>query len=187
MEWALIHQPPWQKSPAGGHARRLSEPQLPLHGKGASMTFNLRSSALPLALLLCGMAACGGGKVPRDSTPRGTVTSEDLQRPGEPIESVLQRQVPGLRVVRTSDGGIALQVRGTSSFTGANTPPHFVLNGLPYQPGPEGALVGIDPYEIESIKVLKGAEAALYGIDGANGVIVITTRKAGPQLPPPPA
>ena len=112
-----------------------------------------------------------------------SVTSADLQDPNEPIENVLQKKVPGLIVTRTGDGGIALQIRGTSSYNGKETPPLYVLNGLPFQPGPGGALTGIDPREIESIKVLKGASAGIYGIDGANGAIVITTKKPGKRNP----
>lgn len=111
------------------------------------------------------------------------VTSEDLKDRSESIESVLQKKVPGLLVIRTGDGGIALQIRGVSSFNGGETPPLYVLNGLTFQPGAEGALTDINPYDIESIKVLKGAEAGLYGIQGANGVIVITTKQPGKRSP----
>jgi TonB-dependent SusC/RagA subfamily outer membrane receptor len=112
-----------------------------------------------------------------------SVTSADLQDPNDPIENVLQKKVPGLIVTRTGDGGIALQIRGTSSYNGTETPPLYVLNGMPFQPGPGGALTGVDPREIESIKVLKGAAAGIYGIDGANGAIVITTKKPGKRNP----
>ena len=53
-----------------------------------------------------------------------------------------------------------------------------MIDGFPIQPGPGGALVGISPYDIESIKVLKDpVETAIYGLRGANGVIVITTKR----------
>lgn len=106
-----------------------------------------------------------------------TVTSEDLQDPREPIESVLQKKVSGVVVRRTADGGIALQIRGATSYGGKAAPPLYILNGLPFRPGPDGALTGVNPTDIESIKVLKGAEAGIYGIDGADGVIVITTKQ----------
>jgi TonB-dependent SusC/RagA subfamily outer membrane receptor len=111
------------------------------------------------------------------------VTSKDFQDPNESIEQVLQRKVPGVLVTRTGDGGIALQIRGVSSYNGAVTPPLYVLNGVTFHPGPGGALTGINPHDIESIKVLKGAEAGLYGIEGANGVIVITTKQPGKRSP----
>ena len=53
-----------------------------------------------------------------------------------------------------------------------------MLNGSPFAPGTGGVLSGINPEDIESIRFLRGADATLYGIDGANGVIVITTKTA---------
>lgn len=117
------------------------------------------------------------------SEPRPDVTSADLQNPNVPVEVVLQRKVPGLIVTRNADGSIALRIRGTSSYTGDDKPPLFVVNGAPVTAGPGGSLPGISAEDIESIKVLKGAEAAIYGIDGANGVIVITTKKGGKASP----
>ena len=90
---------------------------------------------------------------------------------------VLQRKVPGLEVIREGNG-IALKIRGQRSFVGDDAP-LYVLNGSPFVPGPDGALSGVDPNAIESIQVLKGAQAGIYGIQGLNGVIVITTKKAG--------
>ena len=134
-----------------------------------------RIAAVVLAAL---SVACSPAKsVPEPST-KPTVTSADLQNPGEPIEQVLQRKAPGVIVTRVGNE-IAVQIRGTSSYTGANTPPLYVLNGLQFRPGPSGLLSGVNPMDIETIKVLRGTDAALYGIDGANGVIAITTRRGG--------
>jgi TonB-dependent SusC/RagA subfamily outer membrane receptor len=120
-------------------------------------------------------AANQGSRPARDGS---TVTAADIEkRPGEPIEKILQDKVPGLVVRRTADGGIALQIRGSSPFN--NNTPLYVINDMPVEPGPDGTLPGIDPYDIETIKVLKGPEAAIYGIQGANGAIVITTKKPG--------
>ena len=56
----------------------------------------------------------------------------------------------------------------------------YVVDGVTIQPGPNGALTGINPYDIESIKVLKDpADTSMYGMRGANGVIVVTTKKPG--------
>jgi len=53
-----------------------------------------------------------------------------------------------------------------------------VIDGLPIQGGPDGSLVGINPGDIASIEVLKDADAtAIYGSRGANGVILITTKR----------
>jgi TonB-dependent SusC/RagA subfamily outer membrane receptor len=143
------------------------------------MMTSLSRAALPGALLFALAAGCVSGGSRATPAQKGTVTAEDIAKhPNEPIERVLQRMVPGLVVKRTADGGIALQIRGNTSFTG-NDAPLYVLDDMPIEPGPEGAVTGIDPYAIESIKVLRGADAGLYGIRGSNGVIVITTKKAG--------
>lgn len=86
---------------------------------------------------------------------------------------------PGLLVTRTPDGGIAVQIRGASSFNSSNQP-LYVIDDVPMEPGPSGALTGVNPYDIESIKVLKNpSDIGIYGMRGANGVIVITTKKPG--------
>jgi TonB-dependent SusC/RagA subfamily outer membrane receptor len=116
---------------------------------------------------------------PRPSGEKNTVTSEQIERQGssdQPLEKVLQGRVAGVSVVRTPDG-IAVRIRGGSSVYG-NNEPLYILDGMPIQPGPNGALVGLNPNDIESIKVLKdAADTAMYGIRGANGVIVIKTKK----------
>jgi TonB-dependent SusC/RagA subfamily outer membrane receptor len=143
---------------------------------------SLHCAALSLSVLLGAFAGCA--PAPSRAPDTGTtLTAEDFRDPNEPIESVIQRKVPGVLVTRTGDGGIALQLRGVSSYKGDETPPLFMLNGLPFQPGPGGALTGINPHDIASIKVLKGAQAGIYGIEGANGVIVITTKQAGKPSP----
>ncbi|HEY8174935.1 MAG TPA: TonB-dependent receptor plug domain-containing protein [Gemmatimonadaceae bacterium] len=135
------------------------------------------------------VAGCSSGRPsrpePAQPAQKETVTSEDLAtHPNEPIEIALQKKVPGAIVTRTSDGGIALQIRGVSSFEGRATPPLYIVDDSPFTPGPGGALSGIDPHEIESIKVLKGASAGIYGIDGANGVIVVKTKRGGKPSKP---
>ena len=119
-------------------------------------------------------AADASERTPRDPN---TVTAEDIERqPGEPIEEILAGRIAGVEVRRTRDG-IAVRIRGSTSLRG-DSDPLYVIDGISIQPGPGGALVGISPYDIESIKVLKGpVETAIYGLRGANGVIVITTKR----------
>ncbi len=145
--------------------------------------FSLR--ALLLAGFLTGCAHAGGtgqGDVedaPDESRPRRrTVTAEDIQRtPGRPIEELLMSRFPGVVVTRTPGGGIAVRIRGTTSIHGSNEP-LYVIDGFPVQSGPGGGLTGINPYDIESIQVLKDpASTTMYGVRGANGVIVITTKR----------
>ncbi len=141
------------------------------------MTTVLRR-ATPSVIVLVALAgfACGSGRSRVSSTEEGVVTSADIDRSaGKPIERVLQEKVTGVTVSRANDGGIAVQIRGGGSLTG-NDAPLYILDGLPFQPGPGGALSGVDPYSIESIRVVKGPEAVIYGARGFNGVIVITTK-----------
>jgi TonB-dependent SusC/RagA subfamily outer membrane receptor len=138
------------------------------------------------ALLVLLVAACGGSRTER--TPRtdpaaeaSTVTAAEIDRsaPGDqPIEKVLAGRVAGVNVTRTPDGGIAVRIRGASSVYG-NNEPLYIVDGIPIQAGPGGALTGINPYDIESIRVLKdAADIAMYGSRGANGVIIVKTKRA---------
>jgi TonB-linked SusC/RagA family outer membrane protein len=103
-----------------------------------------------------------------------TVKPEEITaRPGpNPMES-LQGRVAGLDITRTSGepgAGVNMQLRGTRSFTASGTP-LFIINGLP------GDYETLNPYDIESIEVLKDASStAVYGSAGSNGVIIITTK-----------
>jgi TonB-dependent SusC/RagA subfamily outer membrane receptor len=132
----------------------------------------------PLALAL--FAACAKKEPQTAATPAGqpaTVTADQIQQTGgDPIEKLLMARSPGVWVGRGSDGGIAVRVRGGSSLMG-NNEPLYIVDGSPFQPGPGGSLTGINPYDIESIKVLKeAADLSMYGVRGANGVIVIKTK-----------
>jgi len=114
-----------------------------------------------------------------ERTPRdpNTVTAEDIQRqPGESIEEILAGRIAGVEVERTRNG-LKVRIRGQTSLRG-DSDPLYVIDGITIQPGPGGALVGISPYDIQSITVLKDpADTAMYGLRGANGVIVITTKE----------
>ena len=107
--------------------------------------------------------------------------AEITARPGpNPMES-LQGRVAGLDITRTSGqpgAGLNIQLRGNRSIT-ANGNPLFIVNGLPV---PGDYYATLNPYDIESIEVLKDASStAVYGSAGSNGVIIITTKsgKAG--------
>lgn len=113
------------------------------------------------------------------SRPDGSVTSQAIaNEPGRPIEEILAGKVAGVTVSRAADGGLAVRIRGAQSA--ANEQPLYILDGLPFIPGNGGSLTGINPYDIESIKVLKdAADITMYGSRGANGVIVIKTKRPG--------
>jgi TonB-dependent SusC/RagA subfamily outer membrane receptor len=108
---------------------------------------------------------------------RDDVTAADIERaPGQPIEEILKGRVAGVTVTQ-GEGGLVVRIRGVSSFYG-NNEPLYVLDDVPITPGAGGVLRGISPYDIESINVLKDpADTALYGVRGANGVILIRTKR----------
>jgi TonB-dependent starch-binding outer membrane protein SusC len=144
---------------------------------------SLSARALLSVGLLAGVVlGCSrpAGNAPKPSAPsNSTVTAEQIQQnaPDQPIEKVLQGRVAGVTVSR-APGGISVRIRGGSSLYG-NNEPLYVLDGMPIQAGPNGTLTGINPYDIESIQVLKDpAETAMYGARGANGVIIIKMKKA---------
>jgi TonB-dependent SusC/RagA subfamily outer membrane receptor len=147
------------------------------------MTSSLPRVVFCASLLIGAVAGCTKSGQPSTRTEPAKapeVTAQDIaQSAGQPIEQVLESKVPGLMVTRTVDGGIAIRMRGNNSFF-SGSEPLYVIDGIPVTPGPGGALSGVNPYDIATIKVLKDpAETALYGVRGANGVIVVTTKKPG--------
>ncbi len=142
------------------------------------MTSSLSRAAPSVWVLIGLVVGCATGNTSSRPAEKPMVTAEDIERnPSEPIEKVLQAKVPGLLVTRAPNGGIALQIRGISSFNSSNAP-LYVIDDVAVEPGPGGTVPDINPYDIESIKVLKDpAETGIYGMRGANGVIVITTKR----------
>ena len=135
-----------------------------------------------LAVLLLAVSGCGSGNAARDANDSAVddpnvIEGEDIDRRAlTRVEEMLRGQVAGVEV-RQEGGGLVIRIRGAQSFQ-SNADPLFVIDGLPISPGPGGALVGINPNDIESIRVLKNvSETAIYGARGANGVILITTAR----------
>lgn len=142
---------------------------------------------VPLATLAVIATGCSAGRssaTPETrpaNTPATVQTSTIEQRPNESVEQILAGRVAGVTVSRAPDGGIAVRIRGATSFYG-NNEPLYILDGVPFTPGPNGSITGVSPHDIESIRVLKdAADVGVYGARGANGVIVITTKRARRQ------
>jgi TonB-dependent SusC/RagA subfamily outer membrane receptor len=114
----------------------------------------------------------------QDSTRASTLTSGEVQkRAHEPIEATLARRFPGVQVTRSADGTLRFRIRGKASFYGS-TEPLILIDGNPLAAGHGGRLAGINPYYIESIEVLTHPPGTtLYGVRGANGVILIKTKQ----------
>lgn len=106
------------------------------------------------------------------------------------IDQALKGGVSGVQVTQTSGqpgGGVSIRIRGGASIQGGNEP-LYVIDGFPLYNQVEQTGVGsgtafnplgnINPSDVESMEVLKDAAAtAIYGSRGANGVIIVTTRK----------
>lgn len=106
------------------------------------------------------------------------------------MEQVLQGRVAGLQMSQNSGvpgAGTSVQIRGINSLNSTNEP-IYVIDGVVIS-GETGsntsnALADINPADIESMEVLKDASAtAIYGAQGANGVIIITMKKGKEGLP----
>lgn len=119
-----------------------------------------------------------------------TVAQMSLKATQKTLESSLQGSVAGVNVTQTSGApgaGMSIRIRGGSSIQGGNEP-LYVIDGFPIYNSevtsgvlsgtPTNPLSTINPADIESITVLKDASStAIYGSRGANGVVIITTKK----------
>jgi TonB-dependent starch-binding outer membrane protein SusC len=104
-----------------------------------------------------------------------SVSSKDLRAlPVVNLTQAIQGRVPGVSITNNSSPGSepVVRIRGIGSISSSPSP-LYVIDGMP-----AGGLNNIDPKDIESLEVLKDASAAaIYGSRGANGVILITTKK----------
>ncbi len=131
-----------------------------------------------------------------------TVKGEDIGK--QPVSNplaALAGRIPGMLITQSTGvpgGGFFVQIRGRNSIGNGNDP-FYIIDGVPYtaellpnlagnilRPNVNNPQSGgnplnfISPSEIESISVLKDADAtAIYGSRGANGVVIITTKKGG--------
>lgn len=97
------------------------------------------------------------------------------------VTGALAGTAPGVQVISSSgdpaSGGATIRIRGIGSMSASNSP-LYIVDGMPY----DGSLSDINPNDVESMSVLKDAAAsAIYGARGANGVVLITTKRARGQ------
>ncbi len=137
----------------------------------------LKVKMQPDAIGLDEMVVIGyGTQKKRDLT--GSVVSikndDVVIAPTSNVMEALQGKVSGLDITKTSGqvgGGVNILLRGSRSIYGSNSP-LFIIDGLP------GSYDDLSPNDIESVDVLKDASStAIYGSAGANGVIIITTKR----------
>ena len=121
------------------------------------------------------------------------IRSQDLMI-GNPsdLSQGLSGMMAGVQINKSDGapgGGVSIQIRGTNSFS-TSSQPLYIVDGIPFDTGdtPESEtnnstnknnpLSFINPHDIQSIEVLKDASAtAIYGARGANGVVIITTKR----------
>ena len=106
-----------------------------------------------------------------------SVKTEDLTKvAGANVLSAMQAKVPGVDLMQSGGGeagaGVSMQMRGNRSLL-ANNDPLVIVDGVEY-----GTTLDIPANDIESLDILKdAASTAIYGTKGANGVILITTKR----------
>ena len=94
------------------------------------------------------------------------------------VEDMIIGRFPGVRVVRLANGRPSVRVRRSNTFLGGEEP-LFVIDGMPINSSTtEAELASINPRDVARIEVLKDAgETSIYGSRGANGVILINTKR----------
>lgn len=115
--------------------------------------------------------ASGGYGAPRTSGRRSStvVTLADIERAGDMnLASFIESRLTGVRVTRTQSDYLVI-ITGSSFQSG--------IGALVLIDGTEGSLSALTLRDIASIEVLKDAAATVYGVRGANGVLLVTTRK----------
>lgn len=123
------------------------------------------------------------------------ITSKDIEtQPVVNVLAVMQGRMAGVNITQTTGiagGGFDIKIRGQNSLRSSANAPLYVIDGVPYSSSPIGSgqtssifptstspLNSINPENIESIEVLKDADAtSIYGSRGANGVVLISTKK----------
>lgn len=130
-------------------------------------------SLISLSLLFVGCGSVSNTVADNDNRPEGSI-SDDNDRYTSLADYL--RKVPGVNVMGSGEN-VTVQIRGVSSFSMSNSP-LYVVDGQAVGNSYSGANRMVDPRYIDYVRVLKGPDAALYGVRGANGVIEIVTKKS---------
>ncbi len=139
-------------------------------------------------ILVLAMAASCGTPAPQASTPVNigygeidrkdltysisSLDTEELERNHYlTIYDYLEGRVPGVEVIKTGTATASVRIRGLGTLNSA-TEPLYIVDGVQMDD-----ISMINPKDVKSVDVLKDASTAIYGTRGANGVIIITTKK----------
>ncbi|WP_175288776.1 TonB-dependent receptor plug domain-containing protein [Flagellimonas eckloniae] len=112
------------------------------------------------------------------------VETDEINGLASTVSQILQGRVAGVAITNSSGvsgAGTTINIRGANSIRGSNQP-LYVIDGIPYTDSFSGdqsaELQDLNPNNIESVSVLKGVAAStLYGARGANGIVIINTKK----------
>ena len=159
-----------------------------------SRTDGFGFAAFAVAALLL-LAGCGPGGPPAGPGTAGrgardtasTVSSGSVLSDSalghlryQRFADLIEGRFPGVRVEHYQNGEIGIRIRGAGAFQGRSEP-LYLLDGMEIQ---SSSLLSINPEDITRIEVVKDGMAAAYGVRGANGVILITTKRRGSDKPP---
>jgi TonB-dependent outer membrane receptor, SusC/RagA subfamily, signature region len=129
--------------------------------------------------------AVGYGRVPHDHLTGAvsSLTEEDIaSAQATRVVELFQGRLPGVQVLRGPTGNLTLRIRGAQGLGYSDEEPLVVIDGMPTEnTGWSSVLDALMPQDITRIDVLKDAgSTAAYGVRGANGVILITTKRGHP-------
>jgi len=126
------------------------------------------------------------------------ITAKEIEtQPVTNMLAAMQGRMAGVEIIQDSGvpgGSFQIKIRGQNSLRADGNSPLYIIDGVPYSSEPIGysqtsttlpsvtsPLNSINPSDIQSIEILKDADAtAIYGSRGANGVVLITTKKGKP-------
>lgn len=137
------------------------------------MKSTLLLTILTLSLLFAGCSSTGSSVSDRNDDDGRIENENDYYRS---LADYLTK-VPGVNVRGSGDNAF-VTIRGVSSFNSTNTP-LYVIDGNAVGNEYSRANSIVNPQDIDYVRVLKGPDAAIYGVRGANGVIEIVTKKTG--------
>lgn len=171
-----------------GYAARSTEVRV-VEGENAAVRLELPVQVVDLDAVV---ATGYGTQSRRELTGAvASVSGDEIVTRAAPtmtVANALQGRAAGVQVITASGMpgvGTSVRVRGTNSIS-ANSEPLYVVDGVPVMQGTSSSdptqnpLVTLNTSDIESVEILKDASAtAIYGSRGANGVILITTRRGG--------
>lgn len=151
-----------------------AQKEISVNGRSSlSVTMTLSSTDMEQVVVV------GYGSLKRKDVTGAVVSVNETalrEVPVANLQQALQGRAAGLEIQNTGTApgaGMQIRIRGTRSINGSNAP-LVVLDGIPY----DGSINDINPDDVASADVLKDASAtAIYGSRGANGVILVTTKK----------